>query len=263
MNRALFAAALLVACNNPDAQTAAPDAGATTPKAPPPPFTGTLTGERVMGAKGLVHPLEAWTDALPSLEGQMGKATLVKEDKRFLWGASQGDDCFYIEVEKQADGKVGMVMEPMKVSKGGAIMSWDDCLSAAGVRKQAVEDPSATPPPTDGKPITVLALLDGAKKARSKWTGAKVTVSGLYMNTTNLQSNGVPLANVAITAAKADLANVIQCSLTDALSAPSTMRQYAPITVTGTVKVNDMITGGGERVLDVDLDACSIGKTSK
>jgi len=259
MKRLVIALALL-ACNKPDTSSSTQAAASSVPATTPPaPFTGALTGDRVMGSKGIVHPFDAWNGANAKLEGQMGKATLVKND-RYTWAVAQGDDCFYTQVEKQKDGTVGMVMDPMKVSKGGPIMNWDDCLTGAGVRKEAAEDPNAPGPPTDGKAIGVLELRDGAAKARSKWSGAKVTVKGLYLSTTNLESNGTPMANVSITAAKSDLKNVISCSLADPKAVPAKAMQYDPITVQGTVKVRDMLTGGGDKIVDVDLEACTMTK---
>ncbi len=257
MKRLVIALALL-ACNKPDASTGV-TAEAAASAAPSTPFTGALTGDRVMGAKDLVHPFDAWPAAEAKLEAQMGKATLVKGDRN-TWAVAQGDDCFYVEVEKQKDGTVGMVMGPMKVSKGGPIMNWDECLTGAGVRKEAAEDPNAPGPPTDAKAIGVVDLRDGVTKARSKWSGAKVTVKGLYLSTTHLESNGVEMANVSITAAKADLKNMISCSLADSKTAPAKARQYDPITVTGTVRPRDMLTGGGDKIVDVELEGCSLVK---
>ncbi len=251
-----IAALALVACSK-EQPVVTQEAEAPKAEAPKPPFTGTLTGERIMGSSELVHPFEPWASAGPKLEAQMGKATLVKGTK-YTWGAAQGDDCWYVYVEKQADGNVGAVMDPMKVSKGGPLMNWDDCLTAAGVRKDPVEDPNAKGPPTNGTPVTVLALLEGATKARSKWDKAPITVTGLYMNVTNMTSNGVASSNVTITAAKSDLKNTIGCSLSDPTTSPTKMTQYTPITVSGTVRVSDMITGAGERTTGVGLDACSL-----
>ena len=262
MNRTMRVLAIVAmgGCNKHEpASVVAPDAGSTaaTDRQPPAAFTGTLTGERVMGSKGLVHPFDPWDEARAKLEAQMGKATLVKGDEKLLWGVAHGDDCWYVEVDKLENGTVGLVAEPMKVSKGGPIMSYDECLVAAGARKEAAEDPNAPGPPKD-KPVTVLELLEGAAHARSKWNGAKVTVRGLYMSVTELESNGAPVANVSITAAKADLKNVVTCDLSDAKTAPAKLKQYDPVTVVGTVEARDALTGAGERVLDVDLRGCAL-----
>ncbi len=259
MKRVLLAV-LLLACNKTDTASTNTTGASASAKAPPPPFTGALSGERIMGSKDLVRPFDKWDAAQAKLEGQMGKATLVKDDKKYFWGVKTGDDCFYVEIDKQADGTVGSTMDPMKVSKGGALFNWADCLKAAGVQKDPVEDPNAAGPPTDGKALGVLELLDGAKKARSKWSKAKVTVKGLYMNTTNVTSNGVESANVTITAAKSDLKNTFTCRLADVKTAPAKVVQYTPMTVSGTIEVDEMVSGAGETSLGVDLKDCSIAK---
>jgi hypothetical protein len=259
MKLTLLLLVALASCKQEASVTVTTSSAVATQSAPPPtPFTGTLTGERIMGAKGLAKPFDPWASAQAKLEGQMGKATLVKDGKKYMWGASQGDDCWYVEVEKQADNTVGMVMDPMRVSKGGAIFNWDDCLTAAGVRKDADEDPNAAGPPTDGKPITVQALRDGATKARSKWNGAKVVVRGLFLNNTTGTANGVEFASISITPAKADSKNAVGCSLADPKTTPKSTTQYTPITVAGTVDVSNAITGAGDRVINVGLKDCAL-----
>ena len=259
MNRALLLAALaLVACNKSESASSTTVASASAAPAPPPPFTGALTGDRVMGAKGLVHPFMKWSEAGPKLEGQLGKPTHVK-DKTQMWAVKQGDDCWYFEAEKQADDTVGMVQEPMKVSKGGPVFNWDDCLTAANVPREGVaEDPNAPGPPTDGKPITVLALRDGASKGRSKWQKAKVSVKGFYMSTSHSSSGDKQYASVTLTAAKHDLDNTVSCDLADPSKAPDKLMQYASITVTGDVNVSDSVTLGGTRSVSVSLDHCAV-----
>jgi len=253
MKRAIVVSLVLVACNKGDATSSSASASASAP----PPFTGALTGDRIMGSKDLVRPFDDWSKAQAKLEAQMGKATYVKDDKRFMWGVKQGDDCWYVEIEKQSDGTVGATQDPMKVSKGGALFNWDDCLIAAGARKETVDDPTAPGPPTDGKAIGVIDLRDGASKARTKWSNAKVTVRGFYMSTTTMVTNDGSTAHIAITAAKADLKNLISCVSSD-VNVTQKMTQYTPITVTGTVDVQDMITGGGDRVVDVNLKDCNV-----
>lgn len=281
MNRLVLALALVAtsaACHKEDPTATATSASASAQPAPTP-FTGALTGDRVMAAKDIVHPFEKWTDAEPKLQAQLGKATYVK-DGMHMWAVAQGDDCWYVEAEKQKDGTVGIVSEPMNVSKGGAIMNWDECLTAAGVRKDPVDDPNAPGPPTDGKPLTVTELKDGATKARSKWKGATVTVKGLFVNTTKATASGggapVTTATVSLTMTKGDVDHTVGCTLADPSTAPDTLIvagaahavkpkpgqlvQYTPIQVTGTVEVNDMISLAGNRSVDVDLKDCSITK---
>src|SRR4051812_7870161 len=74
MKRA-FVLLALAACNKPDTQTTTVASASASAKAPPAPFTGTLTGDRVMASKDLVRPLEPWSSAQAKLEGQMGKET--------------------------------------------------------------------------------------------------------------------------------------------------------------------------------------------
>ena len=259
MKRALLFFVIL-ACNKTDAQTttSSASASASANKAPPAPFTGTLTGDRVMASKDLARPFDKWDDAQAKLEGQMGKETLAKGDKH-MWAVSQGDDCWYTVVEKQKDGTVGMVQNPMKVSKGGAIMNWDECLTAAGVRKEAVEDPNAAGPPADGKPITLAALVDGATKAKSKWTGAKLNATALYGSTSTSTSGDKTYKTISLVATKGDFKNTVSCSLADPNAEPKLV-QYDPVKVSGTVKVNDMISMAGTRSLSVSLEDCSIVK---
>jgi hypothetical protein len=217
----------------------------------------------VMGSKSLVHPFEKWEAAQAKLEGQMGKETFAKDDKHY-WAVAQGDDCWYTVVEKQKDGTVGMVQDPGKFSKGGALWNVDECLTAAGVRKEAVEDPNAPGPPTDGKPVALASVIDGAKKARSKWTGAKLTATGLYSGTSTSTSGDKTYKSLSLYATKGDFKNSVFCSLTDPSTViPPKLMQYDPITVSGTVKVNDTISGAGDRGLSVSLEDCAVVKAGK
>ena len=265
---ALMAAALAAcaACNKTDASASASSSGTTAassaaPEKSAPPFTGKLTGERVMGAKGLVRPFMPWAEAHAKLEAQLGKATLVA-DKKNAWAVVEGDACTYLVVERQANDQVGMVQDPSKVTKATAF-GWDDCLTAAGVSRDADEDPNAPGPPTDGKPVTVLALRDGASKARAKWAKAKVTVKGLYLSTSTAKSGGVTYATVTLTAAKSDSKNTISCSLADPSTAPEKLMQYAPITASGDVGVANTVTLGGDRSVSVSLQNCAIAGQKK
>ncbi len=253
----LVAAALAVfSCNKNDVASSSTAASSAAPEKPAPPFTGKLTSERILAAKGLVRPLMPWGEAQAKLEAQLGKPTLVK-DKMNLWGVAEGDDCTYVKVERQANDEVGMVQDPAKVTKA-FMFNWDECLRAAGVRSEAAEDPNAPGPPTDGKPIDVLALRAGATKARSKWSKAPVTIRGLYLNASKSTSDGKTYATVVLTAAKGDVDDTVGCDLADPSTAPEKMLQYTPITARGEVDVQDMVSLAGTRSLGVDLANCSI-----
>ena len=259
MRRALFLF-MLLACNKTDTQTTT-SASASAPAATPPaPFTGALTGDRVMGAKDLAHPFDPWESAQAKLQAQMGHETYTKDDKVY-WAVSQGDDCWYMMAQKQKDGTVGMVQSPMKVSKGGAIINWDDCLVAAGVRKEVAEDPNAPGPPTDGKPISLASLIDGATKGRSKWSGTKLSATAVYSGTSTSTSGDKTYKSLMLVPAKGDSKSVT-CSLADANAPLPTFKGSDPITVSGTVKVDDMIGSTG-RSLSVRLDECSVVKVGK
>jgi hypothetical protein len=224
------------------------------PPAPPAPYTGPLTGDRIMGAKSLVQPLQPWADANAALEGQMGKATFVK-GKWYSWGVVEGDTCTYFKVEKQDDGNVGAVQSPMKVEKDGPEMNRSECLEAAGQKKDdaAAEDPNAPGPPTDGKAVTVAELRDGIAKAKSKWLKQSVKVTGVYVGTTKAKSGDEENVMVSVSGAKGDIQATVGCQLSDPKTAPEKMMQWSPITVEGTA--NETFGGG--------LDDCKIDADDK
>ncbi|HEY1954779.1 MAG TPA: hypothetical protein VGH28_04190 [Polyangiaceae bacterium] len=253
---AVAAVAALSGCSKPESSSASVASASAAP-APPPPFTGKLTSERVMGAKGLVHPFMPWSEAGPKLEGQLGKPTHIKESTQ-MWAVNEGDDCWYVEVEKRADGTVGMVQQPAKISKGEAAFNWDDCLTAANVpREGEIDDPNAPGPPTDGKPITVAALLDGASKARAKWTNAKVTVKGVYSGTSRSSSGDSTSTTISMMNAK-DSGRGTSCRLEDPNAVPEKLGLATPLTATGVVTVDNMVTLGGTRSVSVSLDHCVV-----
>ncbi|HEY2370509.1 MAG TPA: hypothetical protein VGH87_29130 [Polyangiaceae bacterium] len=132
--------------------------------------------------------------------------------------------------------------------------------ATAGLAKANVEDPNAPGPPSDAKPIGVAELRAGAITGRTKWSGASVTAKGLYMSATTLQTSGGERANVSITAAKADLKNVITCVVDDPKSLPPKLAQYDAVTVKGKVRVREMISGDSDKMLDVELEGCSVEK---
>jgi hypothetical protein len=213
---------------------------------PPPPFTGTLTIERIMASNDLVKLMEPWPSALAKLEGQLGKPMKIDEAKgKYQWAAMEGDSCAYVEV-RSGDGKpygksgivVDMTQEPMKVEKDGPLMNRADCLEIAGKSDLPPEDPNAAGPPDDG----VVMPADFEKLAvagKSKWEGKKIKVTGKVTGTGGL------------------LLNVDGASCILETDADSAMIGKV-VTAEGTVKIKQMISGGGKRSEGAELADCVV-----
>lgn len=96
----------LLACGEPapsDAatSTSSPAASAPAPvvKPEPPLYDGTLTIEMVMYGGRLVHPFDAWDDAMKTLEPRVGKPTET-HGVYSCWAAVEGDACAQFCIEK-------------------------------------------------------------------------------------------------------------------------------------------------------------------
>lgn len=76
---------------------ASPNTPAVEPE--PPPYDGTLTIEMVMHGGRLVHPFDAWDDAMKILEPRVGKPTET-HDVYTCWAAVEGDACAQFCIEK-------------------------------------------------------------------------------------------------------------------------------------------------------------------
>lgn len=89
---------------------AAPSASAAA--APPPDYAGTLTIAMVMGVDNLVHPFDAWDEAMAKLEKRVGKPTET-HDAYFCWAAVEESRCAQYCIEKtdfktlKREGKTG------------------------------------------------------------------------------------------------------------------------------------------------------------
>ncbi len=119
------------ASTKPGASSAAPPASATAPAAPsaapsasaaevePPPFDGTLTIAQVMWAGKLVHPFDAWDDALKTIAAFAGKPTET-HGVYSCWAAKEAEDCAYFCIEKTTFEKL------KRDKKGPAVGSTDN-----------------------------------------------------------------------------------------------------------------------------------------
>src|SRR5690349_23391286 len=87
-------------------------AGCGKKSAPPKPYAGALTSERILGAEKLVEPYDDWDKGLAKLKAQLGEPTRVKE-ARYQWAVADADTCTYFEVEQEDRAKYNQGKGPM------------------------------------------------------------------------------------------------------------------------------------------------------
>lgn len=223
-------------------------------RAPREAFKGTLTPKLILEAKNLVEPFDPWDEAFELLQHKLGKPTRIKPgssgSEHYQWAALEGDACTYFEVEKESGEKydkrkgmiVGTVQSPATYDKQGALFNRAECMEILG-KTGTPEDPNAPPPPANGIATPEL-VVENAVKGRSKWVGKKLTVS------TTL--NGI--GGMALTLGEAGLV----CILPD--NAPPDLQLGKEIMVEGTVKIQTMVSGGGDVSLRAELNPCAIVK---
>lgn len=258
---------LLAACGDKSAGSAS--ASASGEAAQEPAFTGPLTGEQLMKAKGRVRVFEDWDKGYARLERLLGKPTRVKDSKH-QWAVIEGDSCTYMYAEKDDRSKyqkgetgdmVGTLMEPMKVSKGEALMNYDECLEIAGKSAGPPEDPNAVAPPADGSAVPLQVMLDNAVIGRSKWDGKKVKVSALLFSVSTSQwTSGDKTGestSVSLVVARDKTDATLSCLLKEGAAKPDPT-QYTPVTVEGTVKVAKWMSMGGTSSLKAELIDCTV-----
>jgi hypothetical protein len=230
------------------------------------PYTGALTGERILGAKDLVKPFDVWDHGLAKLQHQLGKPTRIL-DKKYGWAVIEGDKCTYVYVEQEEKSKyskdakpgelmVGAVLDPMAIEKSGAMMNYGECLKIAGKEVGPPEDPNAPAPPTDGSAVTLERLRDLGIKGRTKWKDQRVKVEALFSNSTTASAGSVSTTTLSRVAKQGD-ADSTGCVLVAGQPTPGAM-QYTPITVEGKVTISEWMSGGGESKLSIALEDCKV-----
>jgi hypothetical protein len=213
--------------------------------APPEPFKGPLTVERILAAKDAVKPFMPWSDALPVLQSKLGAPTKVDGNK-YKWAVMTGDDCAYMIVE-QDDGKafhkdapmVGMVQEPGKYGPHDAMMNRDDCLEILG-KDVAPEDPNAAGPAETNQ---VKDVVSNAVKGRSKWDKKQIKITG------TVKQGG----STVVLADPSDDAQTILANMKEG-AAPPELGKSA--TLTCTVKISKWMSGSGTS-LEASLEDCA------
>jgi len=103
------------------------------------------------------------------------------------------------------------------------------------------EDPNAKAPPADGSAVPVAELATEAPKARSKWEGKDVKVTGVIQSV------------AGTTATLADGDKTVSCVLKDG----NITVDGKPTTMHGIVKLDSWVNGAGEEHLEASLEACA------
>lgn len=209
--------------------------GKSEPAPPPvkPPFAGPVTIDRIMNSKDLAQVFDPWDQALAKLKGELGEPQRVKGGSH-QWAAVEGEDCAYIgfdrgdgaKYNKQGEIVVG-AEHPQRVGKDGALMNRAECMEIAG-KAGTPEDPAAAGPPADGTPVPTAFFTANALGGRSKWVGKRVKVTGEANSAGGLR---LGLGDDVACDGKADA---------DATLIGKT------VTVEGTVKLETLVTGGGD-----------------
>ena len=233
-----------------------------------PPFTGPLTIERVMKAKGKVDTFDEWSGAYEKLERFLGKPTKTKGTK-VGWAVSEGDTCAYLYAEKEDRAKyikgekgdmVGTYMAPMRVEKGGAIMNYAECIEWTGKEVGPPEDGKAIAPPTDGSTVPLQTVIDNAIAGRSKWDKQQVNVSALANGINVSVTNNDPSTETIIVNMVADqkAGQTIGCTLVKGTPKPDLPGAFEPLVAKGTIAITKWVNGAGESGYAVNLESCTV-----
>lgn len=90
---------------------------------------------------------------------------------------------------------------------------------------------AATPPPEGA--VLVSKIQEDFKADEKKWTGQKVKVYGVYMNTNTMKSGNNTTYNIVVIDEKGKSSPSISCAVA---AEPKDLRQYDPVVVEGTIE---------------------------
>jgi hypothetical protein len=226
--------------------------------APAPAFSGPLTSERVLSARGLVRPLDPWLGALEKLEAKLGKPTRV-DNGFYEWSVLEGDTCTLLQIERVDDGRylpdgsrevvVGLAFEPLKATPRSEPDAYKTCVA---VTRGAPPPARASSPPAleESAPQAAAPSIAELQRDAAKWAWKRVKLKGLLkgVSKTSMKSGDttVELRSATIVASEEPGAAEITCALRAATEAPS-LSSRAPVVADGVVSIDD---GGGPPSLE-------------
>jgi hypothetical protein len=229
------------------------------------PFTGKLTGDRVMRARGQVKPFDPWDAGFAKLQALLGPPTRI-EGPAHTWAVVEDESCAYFSVTRDngADYKmegviVGTVQSPMQTSKSsGPIGNHQACLKAAGVQPGPPEDPNAAGPPADGSPVPLATVRASVIPGRSKWKDRPVKVAATLGSISTATSGSDNYVTVSLTAGPDDKEEPLSCSLEKNAPAPD-LKQGSAVIAEGTMTIGEWTSmGTGDVKLRPSLSPCKI-----
>lgn len=250
----LVLGASLLGCSDGAPQLSSSTAQATA--APAPAFSGSLTSERVLSARGLVRPLDPWLGALEKLEAKLGKPTRV-DNGFYEWAVLEGDTCTLLQIERVDDGRylpdgsrevvVGLAFEPLKATPQSEPAAYKTCVAIT----RGAPAPASSPPALgDVAPQAAAPSIAELKRDAAKWAWKRVKLKGLLkgVSKTSMKSGDttVELRSATIVASEEPGAAEITCALRAATEAPS-LSSRAPVVADGVVAIDD---GGGPPSLE-------------
>ena len=264
---ALLLLAALCGCkkkSSDDTATGSASATGSGSVAIPPPFTGKLTIDRVMGARDLVKPFDPWDQGFATLQALVGAPTKV-EGPRHTWAIVEMDACasFYVTKDNGADYKmdgiiVGTVQAPAKTQKGDAGGGHAECLKAAGVDLGPPEDPNAAGPPADGSAVGLADVRKVVIPGRSKWKDQKVAIAAVMGGVTTTTQGTDKYVTVNLTSGTDDAEDPMGCAMEKNTAAPD-VKQGTAVVATGTMKIQEWTSmGTGAVTLKPSLVDCTI-----
>ena len=229
------------------------------------PFTGKLTADRVMRARGLVKPFDPWEAAFAQLQALLGPPTRI-EGATHTWSVVEGESCAYFAVNRDAGADynmqgtiVGTVQNPMQTSKGsGPVGNHQACLKAAGVQLGPPEDPNAAGPPADGSPVPLATVRTSVIPGRSKWKDRPVKVAATLGGVSTSTSGSDQYVTVSLTAGSSDKEEPLSCSLEKNAPAPD-LKLGSAVIAEGTMTIHEWTSmGNGDVKLKPALERCKI-----
>jgi hypothetical protein len=231
-------------------------------KLPTPPFTGRLTSERVLAAKGLVAHKDDWSTAYAKLQAQLGRPQKVTAEGMHQWFVVEADRCSYVEIGKDSDGTVGLIMPPVTATKGeGPVVAYRACLEVAGLTDGPAEDPEAAGPPSGGSAVPLEMFLDLAVRARSKWKDKRVKVIALHGGSTGPTAapgaGALGIASITLKAKAGPSAPSTVCALRKDTPVPTTAADV-PVIAEGVVVLRETVDAKGEGGLEAALQDCTL-----